>query len=74
LPPSAERRIPTCSEESEKGIALPEMVIGLQTSASFTFNFWPEGVKPRSFVFSGTKVTWNAEQYCSARYTRENSL
>ena len=57
--------MPTCSAESEKAIGLPEIEIGLQIFASFTFRLCPEGVKLRSFVFSGTRVTWKVEQYLS---------
>jgi hypothetical protein len=67
LPPAVVRKIPTCSAVSEKDICLPEMKIGLVIWASLIecACFLPE--KARSFVFSGTKVTWNAEQYSSAK-------
>ena len=51
------RNIPTCSPELVKGIGVPATLMWLTILARFTEWLFPAGEKPRSFVFSGTRVT-----------------
>ena len=49
--------MPMCSAESEKGIEFPLILMGETIFEYLTNSSCPGGLKTRSFVFSGTKVT-----------------